>query len=171
VWANRRPDRSRLLTFAMFAMFGAVMIAGFFSNIVILSALVALAIASFRVRRADMPARIAEKTAGAGRRGRSRGGRGAVIDAESQDVTDETSADDVEPEEPADEIEPERPADAPVGEAVRADDDEVDPLVELEAEIEAERAAEAEAAGETDATGPTDASGDAGSRGRRRRNR
>jgi hypothetical protein len=170
LWANRRADRSRMLTFAMLAMAGSVILTGGI-GIFFFPAMIALAVGGFRVRKADMPARVAEKTAGAGRGGRSRGGRGVVIDAESQDVTDETSADDVEPDVPADEVEPERPADAPGGEADLAADDEVDPLVELEAEIEAERAADAEAAGETDATGPTDASGDAGSRGRRRRNR
>jgi hypothetical protein len=159
LWANRRADRSRMLTFAMLAMAGSVILTGGI-GIFFFPAMIALAVGGFRVRKADLPARVAEKTAGAGGRGwggRGWGGRGAVIDADSQDVTDATSA----AETSVDEVPPEEPADAPGPEDEAADaDDEVDPLVELEAEIEAERAAEAE--GETGA-GPTD--------GRRRRRR
>ena len=133
LWANRRPDRSRMLTFAMLAMAGSVILTGGI-GIFFFPAMIALAVGGFRVRKADLPARMAERTAGAGgRTGRGRG-RGAVIDADSQDVTDEVRADEVEPDEPVD---------APVPE----DEPEVDPLAELEAEIEAERAAEAEPEG------------------------
>jgi hypothetical protein len=174
LWATRRADRGRMLTFAMLAMAGSVILTGGI-GIFFFPAMILLAIGGFIARKADLPARMAEKAAGAGRGGRGRGGRRAVIDADSQDVTDETSADsqDVTDETGVDEVDPEGPADAaaPEDEAVTTeagDDDEVDPLIELEAEIEAERAAEAEAQG---GSGPTDASGNEGSPGRWRRKR
>jgi hypothetical protein len=172
LWANRRADRSRMLTFAMLAMAGSVILTGGI-GIFFFPAMIALAVGGFRVRKADLPARVAERTAGGGGWPR---GRGAVIDADSQDVTDEGAGsilsrarrgrrgvdapapgDDAS----ADEVEADEPADA-----------EVDPLTELEAEIEAERAAEAETEAGTEAeTGMTDDDGDAGSPGWRRRKR
>lgn len=110
VWANRRADRSRLLTFVLLAMAGAVIlnpVGTFF-----FPTLIALAIASFQVRKADLPARTAEKVAP------RRKGRGDVIDAEANEV------DDVAP-----------------GDGGAGDDRGLgnDPLAELEAEIEAEK--------------------------------
>jgi hypothetical protein len=169
VWANRRPDRSRMLTFAMLAMAGSVILTGGI-GIFFFPALIALAVGGFRVRKADLPARVAERATAA--RGRGGRGRGAVIEADSEDVTD---ADDDRPRTslfrsrrqgrdaagtpgavdtpvPGDG----EPADAPVDAGASAGADEADPLAELEAEIEAERAAEAEAqADDTDDRGPT----------------
>jgi hypothetical protein len=121
VWAVRRPNRSRLLTFAMLAMAGAVIL-NTTLGAVFFPALIALAVAGFRVRKADMPAVAAERatrTAGdrasgapaaerpglaslfgfGGSRTPSRSGRGEVIDAEARDadvaddVGDETGDD------------------------------------------------------------------------------
>jgi hypothetical protein len=118
-WANRRPDRSRLLTFAMLAMAGVVILAGGF---VFFPTLIAMAVASFQVRKADMPARVAERVAPTGR------GRGGVIDAESEEVEDEPSDVVDDADEVADDT----------ADGVTADDGGADPLAELEAEIEAE---------------------------------
>jgi hypothetical protein len=115
VWANRRPDRSRLLTFALVAMAGLVL---FLGGYFFFPTLVALAVASFQIRRADMPARGAERVAP------TRGRRG-VIDAESEELEDEPIDNDAA----SDEI------DGPDGEAAG---DEADPLAQLEAEMEAE---------------------------------
>jgi hypothetical protein len=80
-WANRRPDRSRLLTFAMLAMAGAVLLGGGF---LFFPSLIALAVAGFQVRKAEAPARVAERVSPT--RGRR---RGRVVDAESHEVTDD----------------------------------------------------------------------------------
>jgi hypothetical protein len=164
LWANRRPDRSRMLTFAMLAMAGSVILTGGI-GIFFFPALIALAIGGFRVRKADLPARTAERAAAAGRGGRGRG-RGEVIDADSEEVTDDAAA---APEDTT----PVRSrrwrrgatdadsgtasaggesADGEPGDGGAADGgepggtdapaDEADPLAELEAEIEAERAAQ-----------------------------
>jgi hypothetical protein len=111
-WANRRPDRGRLLTFAMLAMAGAVLLGGGFF---FFPSLIALAVASFQIRKADMPARIAERVT-------STPGRGGAIDAESQELED-------------------RPIDDDDGDDDDARDEAADPLAALEAEIEAEEQA------------------------------
>lgn len=141
VWATRRPDRGRMLTFAMLAMAGSVVLTGGI-GIFFFPAMIALAVGGFQARKADLPARVAERATGSPRSGRRRGG---VIDVESEEVD---TASDADPS-PQD-------ADDPAPE----DGDDVDPLAELEAELEAERAAEAESGGE-------DAGG--GRRSRRRR--
>jgi hypothetical protein len=80
VWANRRPDRSRYLTYSMIVMAGMAL----FLGVYFLPALVALFIAGYQVRRADMPARMADRATARGR-GWGRG-RGEVIDVESTDA-------------------------------------------------------------------------------------
>jgi hypothetical protein len=115
VWANRRPDRSRMLTFAMLGMAGAVLlgVGQFF-----LPSLIALGVAGFRARRADMPAM-------PGRPGRpARPGRGGAIDADSREIDADAPA--------------HEPEDADLGDEPDGPDDDV--LAELEAEIDAERA-------------------------------
>lgn len=109
VWANRRPDRSRMLTFALLGMAGAVLlgVGQFF-----LPSLIALGVAGFRARRADMPAMPGRP---------ARAGRGGAIDADSREVDADAPADE--------------PEDADV-----ADEPDDDVLAELEAEIDAERA-------------------------------
>ncbi len=173
LWANRRPDRSRMLTFAMLAMAGSVILTGGI-GIFFFPALIALAVGGFRVRKADLPARTAERATGGGLFGFGRPGRGTVIDADSEEVTDEEVTDeDVTDESVADDAaparsrrrrrggaaaggeEPDGPVDAdgtPVDAGARSGD-EVDPLAALEAELEAERAAEAEAPDGDDADG------------------
>jgi hypothetical protein len=121
-WANRRPDRSRLLTFALVAMAGLVL---FLGGYFFFPTLVALAIASFQIRKADMPARVAERVAP------TRGRRG-VIDAESEELDDEPIDDDVDAatgERPGDtDSTGDRSADEAAGDVA------ADPLAELEAE-------------------------------------
>jgi hypothetical protein len=78
-WANRRPDRSRLLTFALVAMAGLVL---FLGGYFFFPTLVALAVASYQIRKADMPARVAERVA-------PTRGRGGVIDTGSEEVAEE----------------------------------------------------------------------------------
>jgi hypothetical protein len=80
LWANTRPDRARWLTYAMFAMAVAVIMSGQV-GIFFFPALIALAIGGFRVRKADLPARMAERSTG----GRTRA-RGRVVDADSREV-------------------------------------------------------------------------------------
>ena len=122
-WANRRPDRSRLLTFALVAMAGLVL---FLGGYFFFPTLVALAVASYQIRKADMPARVAERAA-------PTRGRGGVIDAESEELTDEPVDDgDVIDDRTGRTDGP----DADTGdEAAR---DQADPLADLEAEMEAE---------------------------------
>jgi hypothetical protein len=110
-WANRRPDRSRWLTYSMFAM-AAVVFLSINVSVFFLAPLLALGWASFQARKADLPARVAERVVPPerGRRGRR------VIDAESREVSDD-----------------EAPVDEPV-----TSDEEPDPLDELEAEMQAE---------------------------------
>jgi hypothetical protein len=169
VWANRRPDRSRLLTFAMIVMAGTVLLGlGFY----FLPALIALFIAGYQVRRADMPARMAESATGGAPRRRWFGG--GVIDVDSTEAGD---ADDTagEPAEAASTNGAARsrrsrrrqaePADAVAEEDTNEGADDADPLAELEAELEAERAAEADdRAAEPD---DDDADPDGGGTGRR----
>jgi hypothetical protein len=160
VWASRRQDRSRLLTYAMLGMAVAVLFGG---GLFFYPALIFVAIGGFLARRADLPARAAERAArttaprgGAGGGGLfGQGGlfgggrsRGTVIDADSEDVTDESPerttardrpaedqvADVADDDEAASDTSDDTPVDKPV--------DKADPLAELEAELEAERAAE-----------------------------
>lgn len=91
VWASTRADRSRLLTFAMLAMAAAVILTGGI-GIFFFPALIALAVGGFRARRADLPARMAERATRA-RRGRG----GDVIDVDAEEV-DADEDDDVEDE-------------------------------------------------------------------------
>jgi len=119
-WANRRPDRSRLLTFALVAMAGLVL---FLGGYFFFPTLVALAVASYQIRKADMPARVAERVAP------TRGRRGA-IDAESEEVTDE----------PVDDADRADGTDIDTGDQAGGESrEEADPLAELEAEMEAEQ--------------------------------
>jgi hypothetical protein len=78
LWANRRPDRSRLLTFALIAMALASLLTGGLT--IFLPTLIALGIGTFRIRRADMEAGMAAAPAPAA------GGRGDVIDAEATEA-------------------------------------------------------------------------------------
>ena len=90
--------------------------------------LVALAVASFQVRKADLPARVAERTA-------RTGGRGGVIDADSEELEDEPLDDDVD-----DASDGSGSVDEQVGTDTAGDED-ADELAELEAELEAEERA------------------------------
>lgn len=128
VWASTRTERARLLTFAMLAMAAAVILTGGI-GIFFFPALIALAVGGFRARRADLPARMAERATRA-RRGRG----GDVIDVDAEEVD---ADEDVEDE------------DGDIEDAVEDDDDiedvpEDDPLAELEAELAAEEAADGE---------------------------
>jgi hypothetical protein len=117
LYANRRPDRARWLTYTMMGMALVVFFAfGFF----FLPSLIALGVGSFQARKADLPARIAERVVPPER---SRRGR-RVIDAESHEVSEDEP---IEDEVPEDELVDDEPADG-----------EDDPLAELEAELEAE---------------------------------
>jgi hypothetical protein len=125
VWAALRPDRSRMLTFAMLAMAGAVVLTGGI-GIFFFPALIALAVGGFRVRKADLPARAAERTTGGGG-GLFGGGGGGLfgrprpggaIDAESTEVTGDRRG----------------PADKDGGDGPG----EADPLADLETELAAE---------------------------------
>jgi len=118
-WANRRPDRSRLITYTTVAMAVAVLFSGVVGQYYFPS-LIALAVASFQIRKADMPARVAERAAP------TRGRRG-VIDAESAELEAEPVAGDVDGA--TDDVAPDDDV---------AGDDGADPLAELEAEMEAE---------------------------------
>jgi hypothetical protein len=83
-WANRRPDRSRMLTFAMLALAATVILGG---GILFLPSLIALAIASFQVRKAELPARMASRGTRRDGTDRAAGDDGDVIDLESEEVT------------------------------------------------------------------------------------
>ncbi|HET8621099.1 MAG TPA: hypothetical protein VFM27_19165, partial [Acidimicrobiales bacterium] len=132
-WGNRRPDRGRMLTFAMFGMLAAVLVTGGL-GIYFLPSLIAIGFASFQVRRLEMPARLGERRPPRGRRGR-------VIDAESRaagvndDVTDDDVTDDVTDEVAGDEV-----IEAEVVDEREPLDE--DALAELEAELAAEEAAD-----------------------------
>jgi hypothetical protein len=151
LWANLRRDRSRMLTFAMLAMAGSVILTGGI-GIFFFPAMIALAIAGFRVRKADLPARTAERVAAAERRK----GKGAVIDADSEDVTDASSDEASATADVADPDDDHLAADAADDGTVEDDETaEDDPLAQLEAEL----AADATANGTDEDTG----------KGRRRR--
>lgn len=169
LWANRRPDRARLLTFAMLAMAGATILTGGV-GLFFFPAMIALAIGGFRVRRADLPARTAER---ATRGGRGRG-RGGVIDVDSEEVVDHGDAAgpmdmsdlsgagdalDRDAEPASDDADVSRDAGDETDSAGGAGVDAADPLAALEAEIEAERAADDEA-GDDRAGGDDQAGGD-----------
>ena len=157
LWGNRRPDRSRMLTFAMLALAGTIILAQGI-GIFFFPAMIALAIAGFRVRRADLPARTAERAARPrvawGRRDRD------VIDVDSDEV--DAAADDAGEVGAAGGVDAARDADDPDHRAPAGADD---PLAELEAELRAE--IEAERAAEAGGTGDAEAGDD----GRRRRRR
>ncbi|HEX8804765.1 MAG TPA: hypothetical protein VF743_11235 [Acidimicrobiales bacterium] len=134
-WANRtRTPRTRILTIGMIVLAAMVILVtafGFF----FMPSLIALAVASFQVRRSEMPARAAQQAAG------RRRGRGRVIDVDEvdeRDVDDEVDDDDVDdpgtPFVDADVVEDVPPADRSPDD--RDADDDV--LAELEAELEAE---------------------------------
>ena len=76
VWANRRNDRSRLLTFALIAMAMASLLTGGLT--IFLPTLLALGLGTFRVRKADMVAGMAA----AGDQPAATG-RGRVIEADT----------------------------------------------------------------------------------------
>jgi hypothetical protein len=78
LWANLRPDRSRLLTFALIAMALASLLTGGIT--IFLPTLLALGVGTFRIRKADMEAGMAAAPAPAA------GGRGDVVDAEVTDA-------------------------------------------------------------------------------------
>ncbi len=165
IWGNRRPDRSRMLTYAMLGMAVAVIVIGQLTGVGVLffPALIAMAVGGFQVRKADLPARMAAR--GGGRAGAARGqrGRGGVVEADSREVADDVAPgngsgtaeddrslrslwarlrpapapDDRDVDDEVDQgYEADAPADAP------EDEVEYDPLAELEAEIEAEHAAD-----------------------------
>ena len=158
VWANLRPDRSRMLTFAMLAMAGSVILTGAI-GIFYFPALIALAVGGFRVRKADLPARVAERATSTGTRG-SRW-RGRAIDADSTDVTEDAGADTPVADRDVVDATGTDSTDDDAGADDAGDEVEYDPLAELEAELEAEKATDAE---------PDDTSGtQPGRRGRRRR--
>jgi hypothetical protein len=178
VWANARVDRSRLLTFAMLAMAGAVILTGSAGQpvgIFYFPALIALAVGGFRVRKADLPARVAERAAAP--RARSRGSwRGRAIDAESKEVVDDTPVDadttaaDDTPVDAGTTAGDDATADADPGDdggvsSGAGDEVEYDPLAELEAELEAERDAGV-AADTGDDAGDDDGPGGSGGRSR-----
>ncbi len=121
-WANRRPNRSRVLTYTTLAMAVAVLFSGVVGQYYFPS-LIALAVATFQIRKADMPARVAERVT-------PTRGRGGVIDAESEELEAEPVDDGAD--DAPDEIEPDDEA---------AGDDSADPLAGLEAEMEAEERA------------------------------
>ena len=141
-WGNRRPDRGRMLTFALFGMLAAVLVTGGL-GIYFLPSLIAIGFASFQVRRLEMPARTAERPAPRARR------RGKVIDAESREAgADDVVDDDVVDAEVVDEKPPPQDRD--------------DALAELEAELAAEEAAGADEAGKADTDRDADAGGNGG---------
>ena len=85
LWASRRrADRSRMLTYAMLGMAVAIFIGG--GLFVFFPSLLFLAVGGFIARRADLPARVAERATGTG--GGLFGRRGPVIDADSEEVED-----------------------------------------------------------------------------------
>ena len=168
VWANRRSDRARLLTFALIAMAIASVFTGGLT--IFLPTLIALGVGTFRIRKADMEAGMAAAPAPAA-------GRGEVIDAES--VEDDAGA----PAAPksllqrllgpgaaaggarrsqtgtaaAEEADDDRGGDAEDADSEAADahptdaDADADPLAELEAELAAEAEAEQDTADGDDA--------------------
>jgi hypothetical protein len=170
MWAVRRPNRSRLMTYTMLAMAGAVILNPL-AGVLFFPALIAIAVAGFRVRKADLPARVAERATGTAERpslaslfgfGGARGGargRGDVIDVDAEDVTDADA--DAEPEDAPTAEDDAAGATPPTRRSRRArrattaaataegDDTgggdgptDADPLAELEAEVQAEIEAE-----------------------------
>jgi len=193
LWANRRPDRGRVLTYCLIAMAGAVMLSA--TSLLVFLPVVALGIATFRVRKTDMlmPGAETATVAAGGDRGRAIEAD-TVDDVEDDDEVDETEAAPAAPgsfldrllgggaaggsrasrarrdaDEPAsaDEVVDDEVVDADVVEVEAAADGpaptEADPLAELEAELAAE--AESERSG---GTGDA-ASGSGSGRGRRKR--
>jgi hypothetical protein len=90
---NRRlQERNRLLTIAMLALAGVVVLTGGF-GFFFLPALIALAVASFQVRKAELPSRVAQRSAArAGRTARTTGrgrGRDNAIEVDEVDEVEE----------------------------------------------------------------------------------
>jgi hypothetical protein len=83
VWANRRPDRSRYLTYAMIVMAGIAL----FLGVYFLGALIALFVGGYQIRRAEGPPRPTRARAPAGRRG-----GGEVIDVDSTEAAVDADA-------------------------------------------------------------------------------
>ncbi|MGH9191800.1 MAG: hypothetical protein ACRDZ0_04930 [Acidimicrobiales bacterium] len=130
-WANRRPNRSRVLTFSMIAMAVGVLFSPGIGTFFFPS-LIALAVGTYQVRKADLPARVAERAAPTRERG--------AIDAESEELEDEPIDDGVDAATgdgggDTDGI-GDQSAEAAGDEA--AGDEAADPLAELEAELDAE---------------------------------
>jgi hypothetical protein len=96
MWGNRRPDRSRMLTYAMLGMAVAVIVVGQITGVGVLffPALIAMAVGGFQVRKADLPARTAARGGAAAGAARGQRGRGGVVEADSRDVTDDDVSDD-----------------------------------------------------------------------------
>jgi hypothetical protein len=96
LWANRRVDRARVLTFALIALAVATMMGGSGTSIVraflSFGALIALGVGVFQIRKADMAAGMAAEAAQPARTG---GGRGKVIEADT--VADDDADDAGEP--------------------------------------------------------------------------
>jgi hypothetical protein len=90
VWAYRRPDRGRLLTFALIVMAGIVLLG---LGLYFMPALIALFAAYYLVRREQLPARP--------QRGARRGG---AIDVSSKEAESEPEPQDAVPEEPQDAV-------------------------------------------------------------------
>lgn len=153
------------LTIGMVLMALTVMM----GNVWAMPAMVAMAIASFQVRRLELPAKMAERAAArdaaAGEGGGKGRGRRGAIDAESEEVVDDDPYDDEYEDGYADEVdETDEVIDVesdvePDEDVPAAADDEppVDPLAELEEQIAAE-----------DAQDERDAEDEAGRRKRRR---
>jgi hypothetical protein len=173
VWANRRPDRARLLTFALIAMVFAALFTG--GLVLLLPAVIVLGVASFRIRKADMEAGMAaappsggfvdaDVVDGSGAPERPRSllqrllGPGAATGGPGRTATGEAAPGGPDTGEPDPVIEvdeaapPETTPDTGAAEAP-------DPLAELEAEL----------AAEAEADRPTRDGGDAPSGERRRR--
>ena len=93
LWANRRNDRSRLLTFALIAMAMASLLTGGLT--IFLPTLLALGLGTFRIRKADMLAGVAA----AGDQPAPTE-RGRVIEADTVADTDEDLDGDVAPAKP-----------------------------------------------------------------------
>ncbi|HKY65370.1 MAG TPA: hypothetical protein VJM49_03330, partial [Acidimicrobiales bacterium] len=87
LWANRRPDRGRVLTYCLIAMAGAVMLSA--TSLFVFLPVIALGVATFRVRKTDMVLPDAPAAAPRGK------GRDDAIEADT--VDDEVDDDDEAP--------------------------------------------------------------------------
>jgi hypothetical protein len=154
LWSNRRPDRARTLTFSLMALVAATILFPT-AGMLAFAPVVALAVATFRVRKADLVAPEAQPAAAGA-------GRGATTTEDAPERppsfldrllgggaagTGRTSAgtgkdDDVIDVELADGSSADAPTDAT--ESDDAATDERDPLAALEAEIAAESETESD---------------------------